>query len=147
MKDVIAKIIRYVAQFLPKYEYYLDYETGVVKRRRMTSKMGSYKYIDGKIVKTSGNANFTYDPFTFMGWTEQMTGTYDEALGYIGGKEDYRNKMKAKGWIPKESFKYSKKNVQQRVAEGVAKREKQKDYDAFNRAVSIAESRTGHRFN
>lgn len=136
-----------IMSVMPKYEWYIDPATGNLRRRRFTGNRGSYGYRNGKMVKLSDTAEFVNDEFTVMGWTEQMSGKVDEALGPIESKQDYRRKMKEKGWIPKESMQFSKKNMEQRLMQNIVKRDKKKEVENFKEAVYKAEGITGHEFD
>lgn len=142
VKRLWELINRAIINLLPKTEYYIDYSTGVIKRRKRTNVMGVYKFIEGKVVKIDDTVTSTFDDYTFMGWDESKTG-YDEDLGYVKSKNDYRAKMKAKGFIPRESMKFSKKSMETRMKENIDKRGHEAEYKAFNHALKVAESRYG----
>lgn len=88
------------------FEFYLA-EDGSVRLRCNSGKQGVYKFLDGKLVKISGNAEMTLDNYSILPWKECNAGYYDEELGaHVESKQHYRRLMKEKGLIALEPDRY-----------------------------------------
>jgi len=89
---------------VPDIEYYLIDDQ--VKIRKYNGVQGSWKQIDGKLVKVSGDTEAV--PY-FIPWKECNQGYYDEELGTrIYSKGQYRAEMKSQGLVPFEKNIYGK---------------------------------------
>ncbi len=139
---VVYKVsMRLLSSLLPKYEYYLCKHDGSVKKRRFTGNKGVYKYFGSKLVKIQDAPSAVIDEFTNIGWKEaEHSGQYDPDLGYVGSKQEYRQKMKEKGFVPYQAGVKPKPRTQDSA--------KQRQYEqAFKQAVQRAESQFGVNFN
>jgi len=130
-----------LGEIVPNSEYYRDYE-GKIRVRAFTGIQGRWQVINGKEVKISDETP-TLDIYTIIPWKESNAGYYDETLEqYIGSKDDYRHAMKAKGYIPKESTRYSKKSQAVRRQE-LASQAAAKRRDQVEKAYAEALQRVG----
>ena len=85
------------------------------------SNTGTYKLIDGKVIKISDDVNIFRTPI--YGWKESDAGMYDDTFQcHVDSKDHYRQLLKSHGCRQKEDYQYCHKpSLAQRVKENLAK--------------------------
>jgi len=147
--EMLYKRLKLTLQrFLPKYEYFIDYATNTVKKRiagGTGSKMGTYQFMNGKIVKVAGYIPALKES---LPWSEVNAGYYDEELGaHIENKDHYRRLMKEKGLVAMshEDTRYQPRaEIRRKKAwEQMQAKNAKRDRERFQATVSRVEAEIG----